>query len=159
MTVIVAARKGAPSATTELPAANNKDRIPFDEVLKRSTVLIISLPRTPETINLISTPELQSMSPYAVVINIARGGIVNEEALVRAVQEGWIAGAATDVFVKEPVQGAQDSPLLGEKAKGLNITVTPHVAWFSQSTMANLSRILKNTVEAWCAGHEINVIV
>ncbi|OCL02814.1 hypothetical protein AOQ84DRAFT_357203 [Glonium stellatum] len=159
MTVLVAARKGAPSTAPELPSANNKDRIPFDEVLTRSTVLMICLPRTPETIDLISAPELQSMSPYAVVINIARGGIVNEEALAKAVREGWIAGAATDVFVKEPAEGAKDSPLLGEQAKGLNITVTPHVAWFSQSTMANLSRILKDTVEAWCAGHEINVII
>ncbi|OCK82033.1 glycerate dehydrogenase [Lepidopterella palustris CBS 459.81] len=158
MTVLIAARK-SPTDPSELPPSNHEDRVPFDEVLRRSTVLVLCLPRTPETLNLISTSELQSMSPHAILINIARGGIVDEHALVTALQKGWIAGAATDVLAVEPAKSVDDSPLLGEQAKELNITVSPHLAWFSQRTMVNLSQIQKETVEGWVEGHEINVIV
>jgi glycerate dehydrogenase len=99
------------------------------------------------------------MSPYAVVVNIARGGIVDEAAVVQALKDKQIAGYATDVFAKEPVEGPADSPLLAEDARSLNITVSPHLAWFSQRTLTNLGQILKNTVEACVEGRPINVIV
>ncbi|KAF1995715.1 glycerate dehydrogenase [Amniculicola lignicola CBS 123094] len=163
MKVLVAARKKAsvpsPSLNGVLPLANNDERVPFEDVLRQSTVLVLSLPRNPDTMDLISTPEFAVMSPHAVVINIARGGIINEQALVNAVKDGKIAGAATDVFLKEPAEGPQDSPLLSEEARDLNITVSPHLAWFAQRTMTNLGDILKKTIEAWVDGKDINVIM
>jgi phosphoglycerate dehydrogenase-like enzyme len=135
------------------------DRVPFNQVLKQATVLVLSLPRIPETLNLISTAELETMHPYAVLINIARGGIVDEAAIVQALKEKQIAGYATDVYQVEPVGGPEDSPLLDEDAKHLNITLSPHLAWFAQRTLKNLGEILKATVEGWARGEEINVIV
>ncbi|KAF2642208.1 hypothetical protein P280DRAFT_468646 [Massarina eburnea CBS 473.64] len=166
MQVLIAARKSAPesvpapSLNSVLPPADVGDaRVSFDEVLRRSTVIVLSLPRTPETLNLLSTVEFAHMSPYSVLVNIARGGIVDELAVVQAVRDGKIAGYATDVFQKEPAEGPEDSPLLSEDTKGLNITVSPHLAWFAQRTMSNLGQILKETIEAWVNGNAINVII
>jgi glycerate dehydrogenase len=164
MEVLVASRKNAPSLNGVLPTpgatpSDEPARVPFEDVLRRSTTLVLSLPRNPETLNLLSTPEFEIMSPHAVLVNIARGGIVNEEAIVKALEEGQIAGYATDVFDKEPAEGPEDSILLSEKTKGLNVTVSPHLAWFSQRTLMNLGQILKDTVEAYVEGKPINVIV
>lgn len=162
MKVLIAARKPAASASLAdaLPTPNpDSNRVPFDEVLKRATVLVLSLPRIPETLNLISSAELEKMHPYALLINIARGGIVDEAAVVQALKHKKIAGYGTDVYQVEPVGGPEDTPLLSEEAKDLNITMSPHLAWFSQRTLKNLGDILKATVEAWAKGEEINVIV
>jgi lactate dehydrogenase-like 2-hydroxyacid dehydrogenase len=162
MQVMIAARKAptAPSLGNVLPPSNVDDaRVPFDQVLRQATVLVLALPRNPQTLNLISTEELAEMHPYAVLINIARGGIVDEGAVVAALKEKRIAGYATDVFEVEPVGGSEDTPLLADDAKDLNITVSPHLAWFSQRTIRNLGDILKETVEAWAKGDPINVII
>lgn len=165
MKVMVAARKAcndpsADNARHVLPAPNvEDDRVPFDDVLRQATVLVLSLPRNPQTLNLLSTAEFEKMHPYAVLINIARGGIVDESALVRALKEQRIAGYATDVYEVEPVGGPHDTPLLAEDAEDLNITLSPHLAWFSQRTIKNLGEILKATVEVALKGEIINVVV
>jgi lactate dehydrogenase-like 2-hydroxyacid dehydrogenase len=165
MQVLIASRKNTSLSTEALPTPNGTsipsdvERVPFEDVLRRSTVIILSLPRNPQTIDLFSTPEFAIMSPYAVLVNISRGGIVNEEAVVKAVKAGEIAGFATDVFDVEPAEGAQDSPLLSEEAKNVNITVSPHLAWFSQRTLKNLGQILHDTIAAYGKGEPINVIV
>lgn len=162
MRVLIASRKtpATPALSDVLPVPNASDgRVPFDDVLRQSTVLVISLPRNPETLNLISTPELVKMHQYSVIINIARGGIVHEAAVVQALKEKRIAGYATDVYQAEPAGGPEDTPLLEEDTKHLNITMSPHLAWFSQRTIKNLGDILKETVESWANGNEINVIV
>lgn len=162
MQVIISARKTLPTPSPGgiLPISNADDgRIPFAEVLRRSTVLVLSLPRNPQTLNLLSAAEFAKMHPYTVLINIARGGIVDEAAVVQALKEKRIAGYATDVYAVEPVEGPKDTPLLAEDAKELNITMSPHLAWFSQGTVKNLGDILKETVEAWASGEAINVIV
>lgn len=137
----------------------DEERVPFDSVLRQATVLILSLPRNPQTLNLLSSPEFAKMHPHAVLINISRGGIVDEAALVQALKEKRIAGYATDVYQIEPLDGPTDTPLLAEDAKDLNITMSPHLAWFSQGTIKNLGDILKATIESWVSGHAINVIV
>lgn len=165
MRVCIAARK-APSTTPPLgdpdllPTPNlDHGRIPFDQILRECTVLVLALPRNPETMNLLSMPEFTKMHPYAVLINIARGGIVDEAAVVQALKEKRIAGYATDVYQVEPVGGPEDTPLVSDEAKDLNITLSPHLAWFSQRTIKNLGDILKETVDSWAAGNDINVIV
>lgn len=163
MRVLVASRKtpATPLLSDGLPAPDmaDDDRIPFDAVLCQSTVVVLSLPRNSETLNLMSTAELAKMHPYAVLINISRGGIVHEAAVVQALKEKRIAGYATDVYQVEPVGGPEDTPLLEEDTKDLNITMSPHLAWFSQRTIKNLGDLLKETVEAWAAGNPVNVIV
>lgn len=152
MKVLVAARKSDTISTGD-------DRVPFDDVLRQATVLVLSLPRNSQTLNLISTPELAKMHPYAILINIARGGIVEEVAVVQALKDKQIAGYATDVFTTEPAGGPEDSPLLADDVQDLNVTLSPHLAWFSQRTLKNLGDMLKETVEGWVSGKEINVVV
>jgi lactate dehydrogenase-like 2-hydroxyacid dehydrogenase len=159
MEVLIAARKTTTTSSSTDHPKPEEGRVPFEEVLRRSTVLVLSLPRNPQTLGLLSTAEFAQMSQYAVLVNIARGGIVDEAAVVQALKDGQIAGYATDVYQHEPVEGANDTPLLSEEAKGLNITMTPHLAWFSQRTWSNLAQIFGNTIEAWASGQAINVIV
>ncbi|KAF2276824.1 uncharacterized protein EI97DRAFT_433057 [Westerdykella ornata] len=144
---------------SETETSDNPTRLPFTTVLRLSTVLVLSLPRTPSTLNLISDPELALLSPHTLIVNISRGGIVDEAAVMAALRERRIAGYATDVLAVEPAEGEEDSPLLSDEAEGLNVTVTPHLAWFAERTLRNLGGILKETVEAWVGGRPINVIV
>ncbi|KAF2997876.1 hypothetical protein E8E13_003437 [Curvularia kusanoi] len=165
MKVLVAARKPSSDPSSDnargaILLPNREDgRVPFDDVLQQATVIVLSLPRTPQTLNLLSAAEFEKMHPYAVLINIARGGIVDETALVQALRERRLAGYATDVYQVEPVGDPADTPLLAENAKDLNITLSPHLAWFSQRTIKNLGEILKATVEAALQGKDTNVIV
>ncbi|KAL4786398.1 D-isomer specific 2-hydroxyacid dehydrogenase [Aspergillus varians] len=135
-------------------------RVSFETFLRESTVLVLCLPRTPDTINTISTAEFNKMSPQAVLINVARGGIVDEQALFDAVKSGRISGAAVDVFATEPA-GRGSSPLLSPEvaALGLNLTVTPHLAWYAEMTLQNLQASVKDTVEKWCNGVICNEVL
>ncbi len=91
-----------------------------DEVLREADFVTIHLPRTPETTGLINAERLAVMKPTARIVNVARGGLVDEDALAKAVADGVIAGAALDVFDTEPVT---ESPLFEQQ----NIIVTPHL--------------------------------
>jgi D-3-phosphoglycerate dehydrogenase / 2-oxoglutarate reductase len=90
------------------------------ELCARCDILTVHLPKTPETIGLIGEDELRAMKPSARIVNTARGGIIDEDALARACAEGWIAGAALDVFSTEPLTS---SPLFELP----NVVVTPHL--------------------------------
>lgn len=143
MKVLVAARKGA-----GLPPG----RVPFNEALKMATVVVLCCPRSPETIGLIGAAELTSMQPDALLINISRGGIVDETALADALGSGRIAGAGVDVFEKEPAS-AQTSPLLRKEMDGLNLVLTPHTAWVSTGTTINYQRVLQENIEDFLLGN------
>ena len=136
---------------------SHDERTPFETVLKESTVIFIAVPLNESTRDMISTPEFETLSQHAVVINVSRGGIVNEEAVVKALKDGQIAGAATDVFCEEPA-GPDNSPLLTEETNDLNLVVTPHLAWLSQKTWVNQSQMIKDVIEAWRSGKPINVV-
>jgi len=115
------------------------------EVLAASDVVIVALPLTPETQGLIGERELRGMKPSALLINIGRGPILQEAAVIRALREGWIAAAALDVFEREPLPG--DSPLWAME----NVLITPHVSGTSPRYMdaavplfcENLARFLR----------------
>jgi phosphoglycerate dehydrogenase-like enzyme len=158
--VVVAARKGITGLLNgeEKGAVGAVQRVPFEEVLRAVTVLVICCPRDASTIDLIGEEELRIMRKEAIVVNVARGGIVNEAALAKALIEGWIAAAATDVLGKEP-GGRGTTPLLPLEGGVPNLTITPHVAWFAAQTMTNLKTVLEEGVEAWVAGKPINVVV
>jgi D-3-phosphoglycerate dehydrogenase len=94
--------------------------LPLDELLAQSDFITIHMPKTPETTGMIADDQLALMKPTAFIVNVARGGLIDEAALHRALTAGTIAGAGLDVFVSEPPTG---SPLLGLP----NIVVTPHL--------------------------------
>ncbi|KAL2673625.1 hypothetical protein Neosp_012068 [[Neocosmospora] mangrovei] len=151
-----AARKGAASD----PGSNSgeRQRVAFDEVLRRATVLFITLPLRPQTRNTIGSEELQSMRHDAVLINVGRGGLVDEKALVQALQQGLIHGAATDVFEHEPAGSVQDSVLLSEEAKDLNLTLTPHLAWCADQMIVNMQKIIVENLNEFLRGGSKNVV-
>lgn len=163
MNVLVASRKGN---GVEMNGAGG-DRTAFNEVLQRATAIFVCVPRNAETLGLISTDELRAMSTAAVLINVSRGGVVDEVALLQALRDGEIAGSATDVFVTEPSNAGHhwkegDTPLLqvsAEEAHALNLVVTPHVAWYTQDTFQSYISTFKNNVESWVAGEEKYVVV
>jgi len=92
------------------------------EFLQRSDFVVIAAPFTPETKGMIGEDEFKQMKKTAVIVNIARGGIIQEEKLIKALKEGWIAGAGLDVFETEPL--SVDSELW----KMENVIITPHIA-------------------------------
>ncbi|KDN63371.1 putative D-isomer specific 2-hydroxyacid dehydrogenase [Colletotrichum sublineola] len=156
MEVLVAARK---DATPSSPAAA-VPRVPFDEVLRRATVLFLVVPLTPDTRNLISGRELSLMRSDAVVVNVGRGGTVDEAALLAALRAGEIAGAATDVFEVEPAGSGQDSVLLGDGARGVNLTLTPHLAWCADQTRVNIRRVVGENIRQFTSGEKgANVVL
>jgi len=91
-------------------------------LLGESDVAVLAAPATAETYHLIGEAELRAMKPSAILVNVGRGNLVDEPQLVRALEEGWIAGAALDVFETEPLP--KDSPLWGME----NVLISPHCA-------------------------------
>lgn len=131
-------------------------RVPFDEAIKTCTVLILGCPLDDDTKNMISEPELRNMRSDSIVVNVARGGVMNEAALLRALKERWIYAAATDVFVNEPAtkEGCQ---LLRECPN--NLTLSPHVAWYGGTCLENLQSRTKATLESYVAGEIVNSVI
>ena len=127
----------------------------FAEVLATADAISLHCPLTPETTGLIGEPELRAMQRSALLINTARGGIVDEAALVRALKEGWIAGAGFDVITAEPPPAGH--PLLDPALLALpNFLLTPHVAWSSRPAMQTLADQLIANIEAFAAGSSQN---
>jgi len=143
MRVLRAERKGATVVRPGYTA--------FAEVLAEADAISLHCPLTAETQNLISEPELKAMKPSALLINTARGGIVDEAALIRALQEGWIGGAGFDVITAEPPPA--DHPMVDPGLLALpNFLLTPHVAWSSRPAMQTLADQLIDNIEAFVAG-------
>lgn len=99
------------------------------------------------------------MRPDAVIVNIARGGIVNEEAVVTALSSRQVFGYGTDVFTREPAGSDVDSVLLSKEVRGLNLTLTSHLAWCSDMTIQNVQRKVHENVRAFVEGEGGHVVV
>ena len=121
---------------------------PFDEVLARSDVISLHCPLTPATRNLIDINAMRKMKRNALLINTARGGLVDETALIKALNEGLIGGAGFDVLSVEPPRNGH--PLLDLRRP--NFILTPHVAWASDGAMQFLADQLVDNVNAWVSG-------
>jgi glycerate dehydrogenase len=147
MEPLIAERKTAPET--------RNGRVAFNEVLQASDVITLHCPLTKETRNLIDWSELQLMKRESLLINTARGGLVNETALLQALREGVIAGAAFDVLSQEPPRNG--NPLL--EAKLPNLIVTPHVAWASREAMQTLANQLVGSMEAFVRGETAHRVV
>lgn len=128
---------------------------PFDEVLRQSDVITLHTPLTEETRHLIGAAEFGLMRPQAILINTARGGLVDEQALADALKDGRIAGAGFDVLSSEPPRNGNllldlDLP---------NFILTPHVAWGSSGAIRNLADQVTANIEAFVGARELNRVV
>jgi glycerate dehydrogenase len=126
----------------------------FDIVLKKADVISLHTPLTTETRHMIGTREFGLMKPSAILINTARGNLVDEAALVEALTSGRIGGAGFDVLAVEPPH--EGSPLLELDLP--NFILTPHVAWSSREAMQTLADQLVDNIEAFVAGRPSNVV-
>ncbi len=119
--------------------------LPIEELLERSDVISIHAPLNPRTQDLIGEKQLRMMKPSAIILNMGRGGIIDESALAKALDEGWIAGAALDVYCAEPVPA--DNPLLHLKNPG-KIRFPPHTAWASVEARKRLVAKIADNIAA-----------
>ena len=118
---------------------------PFFDVLARSDIVTLHCPLTSETENLINRETLSHFKPSAFLINTGRGHLVDEQALLNALQTGKLAGAALDVLAKEPPE--KDNPLMVAAKTLPNLIVTPHVAWASDSAVTTLVNKVRENLE------------
>jgi glycerate dehydrogenase len=127
-------------------------RVPFDTILRESDIVSLHCPLTEKTRSLIGAQELELMKPTALLINCARGGIVDDHALASALANGEIGGAGLDVLGEEPPRNG--NPLLDLTA--CNLVVTPHTAWVSESALATFSEQLIHNLECFVSGRPQN---
>ncbi|MGD8525712.1 MAG: 2-hydroxyacid dehydrogenase [Thioalkalispiraceae bacterium] len=146
MTVKIAQRPGG---------AAQPGRIPLAELLPELDVLSLHCPLTPETSNLITEKELAVMKPGAIVINAARGGIINEQDLAKALLQKKLGGACVDVLQTEPPQ--QGNPLLDNNIP--NLILTPHMAWASRESRQRLLNQIAENIQSYQAGKLNNRVV
>jgi glycerate dehydrogenase len=146
MEVLVAERRGA---------APRPGRVAWEDLLGRVDVLTLHCPLTEETRGLLGDPELARMRPDALLINTARGGIVDESALAAALRAGRLGGAGVDVLSREPP--AADNPLLAADVP--NLIVTPHTAWASREARQRVLDEIAANVAAFRAGASRNRVV
>jgi D-3-phosphoglycerate dehydrogenase len=114
--------------------AQGVEPVTFDQLLDRSDFLVIQAPLTDSTHNLFDETRLRRLKPTAIVINTARGPIINDHALYRALKEGWIAGAGVDDIAEEPAKQrdwAPSNPLFALD----NVIITPHAAYYSEESI------------------------
>ncbi len=132
---------------------NEAEYVSLDELLSRSDIVTLHLPLTAENNEMMNKETFSKMKKGAYFINTARGGLVNEEALLNALESGHLSGAAVDVVSKEPM--LKDCVLM----KAPNITITPHSAWVPVSTRKRLVNIVENNLAAYLKGEPQNKIV
>jgi glycerate dehydrogenase len=135
-------------AQHEPPTMDGVAFTPLEEVLATADVLTLHCPLTSATRNLIDSEAFRKMKRTALLINTARGGLVDENALVQALDQGLIAGAGIDVLTVEPPRDG--NPLLD--VRRANLIVTPHVAWASDGAMQFLADQLIDNIDLWAAG-------
>jgi glycerate dehydrogenase len=145
MTVLIAQRPGIP---------NGPGRIPLRDLLPLVDVLSLHCPLTPETAGLIGGEELALMRPDALLINTARGGIVDEQALADALRGGRLGGAGVDVLSEEPPK--HGNPLLAPDIP--NLLLTPHIAWASREARQRLLVQVAENIRGFLAGEPRNLV-
>ncbi|MFC3691247.1 D-2-hydroxyacid dehydrogenase [Chenggangzhangella methanolivorans] len=128
--------------------------VDFETVLTQSDAITIHVPLTPDTKNMFGAEQFKKMKKHALLINTARGGLVDEAALLEALKSGEIGGAGFDVVAQEP---PKDGNILCD-ADLPNLIVTPHVAWASKEAMQILADQLIDNVENFVAGKPSNVV-
>ena len=135
-------------------AANNfgVTFVDLDTLLKESDIISLHVPLTPSSEKMIGTREFARMKKSAILINTARGQVIDEDALIKALREKQISGAGLDVFEKEPL--SLSSPLLEFE----NIALTPHVVFLSHESLEKCTNVCVQNVEKFIEGKPQNVV-
>ncbi len=129
-------------------------QVPMDTLLQESDIVILHCPLNDATRGMIDYKKLCLMKKTAILINLARGPVTNEDDLARALAEGIIAGAAVDVFTKEPPLPA-DTQML----KAPNTLLTPHIAFATRESMSLHAEIVFANLRAWLEGGQLNTVI
>jgi len=126
----------------------------FESVIEQADILTLHCPLTPATQGMIGQAEIAHMKPGALLINTARGSLINERAVIDGLESGHLAGAALDVILTEPPSGKE--PIL--KLEHPNLLITPHVAWAAEDGLNRLVNGILLNLEAFHQGQPINVV-
>lgn len=127
-------------------SATDYKRVDLDELLETSDIISIHAPLNEQTKKLIALPQLQKMKKSAILINVGRGGIVNEEDLITALEQNYIAGCGLDVYKYEPISA--DHPFLKTKAKD-KMVLLPHIGWASVEARERLIAKIAENIKAF----------
>lgn len=131
------------------------ERVGLDELLTRSDILSLHCPLSERTYNLIDLEALRKMKKTAILINVARGPVVNNADLYTALEEGSIAAAGLDVLEKEPI--TEDNPL-GKIQDSTKLIITPHMSWASIESRQRLVEETVKNIEAFLNGEDRNIV-
>lgn len=135
---------------TDLP--NYVKQVSLEELYQQSDIISLHVPQTPETTEMINQEAISQMKDGVILINTARGGLISEEDVADALNDGKIAATGVDVVQKEPIPA--DSPLLSAK----NCYITPHIAWAPRETRNRLLGIVVDNLQAFLNGEKLNVV-
>jgi len=124
----------------QLPPGLRAIRVDLEELLSRADFVSLHVPLLPSTYHMLGERELRLMPSTSCLVNTSRGGVVDQDALAKALREGWIAGAALDVFETEPLP--PDSPLLELP----NVLVTPHMASHTEESLRRMSEVVDDVL-------------
>jgi glycerate dehydrogenase len=126
----------------------------FETVIMQSDIISLHCPLTPATQGLIGQAEISHMKPGALLINTARGPLINEDAVLDGLKTGHLGGAALDVLIKEPPTG--NEPLL--RLSHPNLIITPHVAWAATDGQSRLAKGIEQNLQAFHEGNPIHIV-
>lgn len=127
--------------------------VPFQAAIEQADFISLHCPLNAQTQNMIGEAELQAMKPKAILINVGRGGLADEQAVLAALKYGKLGGAGFDVLTTEPPR--EGNPLLAHLP---NLIVTPHMAWASSEALENMTNIMEKNVNLFVAGTPQNVL-
>jgi phosphoglycerate dehydrogenase-like enzyme len=150
---IVATRRHPERGPGDAPNIELHGLDALDEVLQMSDIVVVAAPLTPDTAGMVGAPQLQQMRETAWLINISRGRLVDESALRRALESGWIGGAVLDVFTEEPLPS--DSPLYDTP----NLILTPHTSWASDLVNQRSIDLFLDNLRRYRAGQPLDNVV
>jgi len=152
-THVLATRRHAEREQAATPNVEVLASDALDDLLRRSDVVVLAAPLTDSTAGMIGQAQLQAMPEHAWLINIARGRLIDEAALRRALEAGWIGGAVLDVFNEEPLP--PDSPLYGTP----NLILTPHTSWSSDRVLDRSIELFLANLRRFAAGEPLENLV
>ena len=140
------------TARHEKPVPEGAEFVTLDELLSRADVVSLHCPQTAENLHMIGAAALAKMKDGAILLNTARGGLIDEQAVADALKRGKLAGYGADVVSKEPI--AADNPLLTAP----NCYLTPHIAWAPKEARLRLHHIAAENLRAFLDGTPQNVV-
>ena len=157
MDVLIAESHHAKSNVSDASADKTNERVDIKTLLIRSDVVSLHCPLTKNNRHMIAANEFSIMKKSAVIINTARGGLIDESALLSALENNEIAGAGLDVLEKEPP--AKENALMNYAQNAENLIITPHIAWASQQARQNLVNQIAENIRAYQIGQVRNLVV